>query len=503
MEDPLGGVALAELQCLGIPLGDMPAHRSDPAALRQDHRDRLLLDHLAPVDLAMRRRHLADPRPPFVAEFVAHRRKVALEPIALLDRALDQRRQLGALLDQPAALLGDLHLLELAQAAQPHVEDCLGLPVAQRKLFDHHRLGLVLGADDLDHAVEVQKRDQKPVEQFQPLVDLADPRAASAQQHLDLERQPREQRLAEAQHARRAVLVEHVEVKREAHLQLGHLVQTLLEQPRIDGARPRLEDDPQILRALVAHIGQDRQFLVADQPRDRLDQPPLLHPVGDLGHQQMPAPALLDHLLDPRAKAERPPPGRIGCRDRLARIDQHAAGRKVRPADKVEQRPVLGLRIVDQMHRGIGQFGEVVRRDRGRHPHRNPARAIGEQIGEQPGEHLGLLILAIVGRAILDRPLVEPGHQLRRHPRQPRLGVAVGGGIIPVDIPEIPLPVDQRITQRPILRQPDHRVIHRLVAMRMIFADHIANHASGFLVGGSRIEPQQPHRPQQAAMDGF
>ncbi len=312
MENPRRPVAFAELERLGIALRDMSAHRPYPAALRQDHRDRLLLDHLRPVDIAGGRGDLADPRPPLVTELVAHRRQVALQPVSLLDRALDQRRQLGTLPGQRSPLLGNLQLLELAQAAQPHVEDRLGLPVAQPKLRDHHRLGFILGADDLDHPVEVEERDQHPVENLEPIVDLADPRGRAVEQHLDLERQPRGQRLFEAHHPGRAVLVEHVEVQWEAHLELGHLVQALLEQRRVDRPAPRLEDDPQILRALVAHVGQDRQFLVADQPRDRLDQPPLLHPIGDLGHQQMPAPALLDDLLDPRAQPEAPPPRRIG-----------------------------------------------------------------------------------------------------------------------------------------------------------------------------------------------
>ena len=56
------------------------------------------------------------------------------------------------------------------------------------------------------------------------------------------------------------------------------------------------------------------------------------------------------------------------------------------------------------------------------------------------------------------------------------------------------------VAQRPVLRQAHHRVIDRLVAMRMIFADDIANDPRAFLVGGGGIQLQQPHRPQEAAM---
>ena len=84
---------------------------------------------------------------------------------------------------------------------------------------------------------------------------------------------------------------------------------------------------------------------------------------------------------------------------------------------------------------------------------------------------------------------------------QPRLGVAVGGGIIAVDVAEIALAVDQRVAEREILGEADHRVVDRLVAVRMIFADHVADDACRFLVGAGGIEPKQPHRPQQPPVD--
>ena len=141
-----------------------------------------------------------------------------------------------------------------------------------------------------------------------------------------------------------------------------------------------------------------------------------------------------------------------------------------------------------------------MRRDAGRHADRDPAGAVGQQIGEGAGEQLRLLLLAVIGRAELGRVLVQAVHQVDRDLRQPRLGIAIGGGIIAVDIAEIALTVDQRVTEREILRQPDHRVIDGLVAVRVIFADHVADDARAFLVARRRIEPQQPHRPQQPAV---
>jgi topoisomerase-4 subunit A len=67
----------------------VPPRRADPAALREDHRDRLLLDHRVHRELD-RRRRLGDGRPPpaergVLGIVLAQRRKVALEPRALLE----------------------------------------------------------------------------------------------------------------------------------------------------------------------------------------------------------------------------------------------------------------------------------------------------------------------------------------------------------------------------------------------------------------------------------
>jgi hypothetical protein len=115
------------------------------------------------------------------------------------------------------------------------------------------------------------------------------------------------------------------------------------------------------------------------------------------------------------------------------------------------------------------------------------AGAVGEQVWEEAREDLRLLFFAVVSRAEIDRALVEPGHQLHSDRGQPRFGVPVGRGVIAVDVAEIPLPVDQRITQREILSETDHRVIDALVAMRVIFADDVADDSGRFLVGAGRI----------------
>ena len=141
-----------------------------------------------------------------------------------------------------------------------------------------------------------------------------------------------------------------------------------------------------------------------------------------------------------------------------------------------------------------------MRRDRGRHADRDALRAVGEQVRERARQHHRLFRKSVIVRAEIDRVLVDALEQQPRDLGHARFGVAIGGGVIAVDIAEIALPVDQRIARGEILREAHQRVVDRLVAMRMEIAHHVADDLGGLLGSGSRIEPQQPHAVKDAAM---
>ena len=152
------------------------------------------------------------------------------------------------------------------------------------------------------------------------------------------------------------------------------------------------------------------------------------------------------------------------------------------------------------MQRRLAELGRVVRRDRGRHADRNALRAVGQQIGKAAGQHDRLFRLAVVIGAEFDAVLVDAVEQQPRDLGHARFGVAVGGGIIAVDVAEIALPVHQRVARGKILRQPHQRVVDRLVAVRMERAHHVADDFGGFLERRAGIEPQQPHAVEDAAV---
>ena len=178
-------------------------------------------------------------------------------------------------------------------------------------------------------------------------------------------------------------------------------------------------------------------------------------------------------------------------------LHQHAAGGEIGAGHVAQQIGGGRLRVLDQVHRGGADLAGVVRRDRGRHAHRDAGRAVGQQIGEGAGQDDGFVFLAVVGRAEIDRVLVDAGQHGLGDLGQPRLGVAHGGGVIAVDVAEIALALDQRVARGELLRHAHHGVVDRGVAVRMVFAHHVADDAGAFLEAGGRVEPQLVHGVDQ------
>ena len=81
-----------------------------------------------------------------------------------------------------------------------------------------------------------------------------------------------------------------------------------------------------------------------------------------------------------------------------------------------------------------------------------------------------------------------PSMQQPREIGQARLGVAIGGGVVAVDVAEIALPLDQRKARGKILREPHQRLVDRLVAVRMERAHHVADDLGAFLESRAGIE---------------
>ena len=157
----------------------------------------------------------------------------------------------------------------------------------------------------------------------------------------------------------------------------------------------------------------------------------------------------------------------------------------------------------DEIERGVAEFGDVVRRNRRRHADRDALRAIGEQVRHRRGHDDRLFGVARIIVAPVDRIFVDALHDEARDLGHARFGVAIGGGVIAVDVAEIPLPLDERIARDEILREAHQRLVDRLVAVGMERAHHVADDLRAFLEGRAWVEPQDVHAVEDAAMHGL
>ena len=154
-----------------------------------------------------------------------------------------------------------------------------------------------------------------------------------------------------------------------------------------------------------------------------------------------------------------------------------AAAGKIRRGDVFHQIRRLQIRLFQQRNRGLGHFAQIVRRNFGGHAHRNARRAV-EQHHRQPRRQGNRLFKSavVIGHEI-HRALIEFGQQQFGNRCEPRFGVAHRRRAVAVARAEVADAVDQRIAQGKVLRHAHHRFIGRTVAVRMVFAENLADHA--------------------------
>src|SRR3546814_6114519 len=105
-------------------------------------------------------------------------------------------------------------------------------------------LGLILAADDADHFIEVEKRDQQAVEQMQAALDLAQPMAQAAAHGVDAKAQPFAEQQLEVLDLRPAIEADHIEVDPVALFQVGGGEQMPHQLLDINPVRARHQHQP-------------------------------------------------------------------------------------------------------------------------------------------------------------------------------------------------------------------------------------------------------------------
>ncbi len=74
---------------------------------------------------------------------------------------------------------------------------------------------------------------------------------------------------------------------------------------------------------------------------------------------------------------------------------------------------------------------------------------------------------------------------------------------VPVDIPEVPVAVDERVAHREVLRQADERVVDRGIAVGVVLAHHLAHDLRALDVLTAGLEPELVHHVQDSAVNGL
>ena len=291
--------------------------------------------------------------------------------------------------------------------------------------------------------------------------------------------------------------VERQHVGAEGRLQIGVAIE-LVEHHLSHGVALQLDDDPHAVAVrFVPDVRDTFDTLFTNEIGNTLDQHPLVHLVGNGGDDERVA--ILANLLhvDLGAHDDGAAALVIGGERTRAAEDQ-STGREIGAGNDLAQRIDTDLGIVEAGEAGIDHLAQIVRGDIRRHADSDAAGTVDQQVREL-GRHDGRLALgAVVVLLEINRILVEVVEQELADAGEAAFGVPHRRRRVAVDRTEVALSVDQRHAHGEILSHAHQRVIDGAVAVRVILADHVADHTRRLLIGLRRLEPQLVHAEQDA-----
>ena len=340
-QDLVGGLGvkgetglIAVLEFLFDPQIDMALHGPDPAHNRADHRDRLALDHGFQrhiLDLArFGKKGTAAAQNGLFAELLADRLQLGADLLPLQPGAFQKVREPRPFDHQRVAFGKQFQLFQTPQRPQAHVQDglclhlgqfafagwgrdivlfILGAPMCAAPGFAHQGgLGLGVIADDVDHPVQIEEGDDEAFKHLQPVIDLFDPVLGAAAQNDPAVVQKGAQHFFEAANLWHLAVDQHVQIKAEPAFQIGVLEQHPHQHIGVHRLDARLQNDADILGALVAHISQNGHLFGLDDLGQLFDQLGFGDLIGDLGDHDLPGAAaqILDLPFGAGAKGSAP-----------------------------------------------------------------------------------------------------------------------------------------------------------------------------------------------------
>ncbi|MNO72104.1 hypothetical protein D3C76_630390 [compost metagenome] len=468
-----------------------------PALFRQHNGDRL-----GRHQLVFRQRlgfcTLDDRRAAVVAVGFGVLDQLAAHQLAQLGVAAEQGLQLGLLLEQLVLLAANFHLFKARQLSQAGLEDVVSLDFGQLETLDQRLLGMLLGADDMNHFIQVEEGSQQAFEQVQAPLHLVQAVLQTAADGVGTELQPFQQQRPQVLQLWPAVQADDVDVDPVAAFQVGGGEQVLHQLVGIHPVGARDDDDTArvLVVRLVTQVGHHRQLLGLHLCGDLLQH---LGP-GDLmrqcGDHHV---AIFDAING--THADRAAAAFVDLQDLGAGRDDFGFGRVVRALDMLAQLLDGSLGLVQQAHAGTGHFTQVVRRHVGGHAHGDAGGAVEQDVGQARRQYCGLLQGAVEVRHPVHGALAHFVEQHFGVARQARLGVTHGSERLRiVRCTPVALAIDQGVAIAERLRHQHHGFVAGRVAVGVELAEHVTDGTRRLLVLGIGIEPQLAHGVDDASL---
>ena len=286
---------------------------------------------------------------------------------------------------------------------------------------------------------------------------------------------------------------------------LERRVATQVGQGQLFGAVAlEFQHNADIVGGLVAYVDNLGDFTLDHQLGNLFDQLGLVDGVGQGGNHHLALAARQGFDLPLTAQLERALAGFVQLAQLSFGGQDFSPGRKVRALDRTQQAGGADVGVLQHGQQSAHHLMKIMRRDVGRHADGDAAGAVQQQLGDGCGQDDRFVNRGVVVRTVGNRVAAQIPEQLLGQGRQLGLGIAHGRSVIAVQRAEITLAMHQRVAHGEGLGQADHGVIRGLVAVGVIFAQHLADYRRGFARSGVAAQAQVlEHGVQQPPLDRF
>ena len=461
----------------------------------------LLLDYIVQVNVVQQLGYLGAPR---IGEFIAYFGYLAADYAQKLVLVCKYGFKVFHQSAQVLMLVHELLALKAGKPLQAHVKYCLGLPFREVEALNQAFLGrcsIWRRLYKLHDLIDIVKGDDEPVYDMQPLSRLFKVKMRTPGYYGLLELQVMIQHLPKIKHLWLAVDErQHDHAKGVLHRRV--LIELVEHHVGVYVAL-KLDHYPHSFAVgFVAQVADALDLFVVHKLGYALDKPRLVHLIWYFGYDNARVAGLV--LLDLRPGAYDYPAasGPVGLLY-AAGTHYNAACGEIRAAD-IRHKLLNGyLGIVYHGAEGVDGFAHVMRRYIGRHAYGDSAGPVYKQVGKAAGQRQWLGFRFVEVGSEINGVLFDVPKHFGGDLGHARLGITHGGRSVAVYGAEVAVPLHKHVAHGKRLGQPHKRVVYGGVAVRVVFAQHVAHYARAFserLVG---LKAKLVHRVQYAPVDGL